>query len=306
MKIYLIISLALILLLSSCAEVQPTKTRTIEIETPESSVLNGSVEQEIQDEVPIEVEETEELICKECQYEEQGQCKDYACCKDSDCDDNNAETKDNCFFPSTKKANCVNAEKDECQTDKECDDKDVMTTDVCEGTPRKCSNKKVSLTAPATIGGVLNCGSKSAKGKDVLDCFTNAAFSCEPAKATLYQRDEDNQTGVQFTYDINITPQNNDCEFHHVIKKVHFYYTSEYQQELTDSGMTFNEISNEIKEKADVLINNYEGDTKDCVFETRDLHNMIRGWEYTIECRDNKCYDWSVDIKDGDFSEGSC
>ncbi len=50
------------------------------------------------------VQESEE--CGYCQYLENEKCMNYACCSDSDCDDNNPGTIDTCNNPETLKAEC--------------------------------------------------------------------------------------------------------------------------------------------------------------------------------------------------------
>lgn len=49
--------------------------------------------------------------CDYCQYLENGKCINYACCSDSDCDDNNPGTIDICNNPKTLKSECQHIQK---------------------------------------------------------------------------------------------------------------------------------------------------------------------------------------------------
>jgi len=88
------------------------------------------------------------------------------CIIDSDCDDNDASTKDTCIKTSKICANekiidCVTGdnycppncnyqndkdclEPDQCSADSDCDDANACTTDRCTGKPKKCSNERIS------------------------------------------------------------------------------------------------------------------------------------------------------------------
>ncbi|GAH22669.1 unnamed protein product [marine sediment metagenome] len=49
--------------------------------------------------------------CDYCQYLENGKCINYACCSDSDCDDNNPGTIDICNNSKTLKSECQHIQK---------------------------------------------------------------------------------------------------------------------------------------------------------------------------------------------------
>lgn len=50
---------------------------------------------------------TQQPVCTSCQYLENNTCQSYSCCSNSDCDDSNATTTDQCQSPSTKEAQCT-------------------------------------------------------------------------------------------------------------------------------------------------------------------------------------------------------
>jgi hypothetical protein len=103
----------------------------------ETCVNAGSVEsycREFQDGEGGEDEEEEPLVeCDYCQYFEYGECRDAACCEDSDCDDGEPSTNDACVSPWTKNAHCEYVEECEyeCCSDSDCDDGDSVTEDEC-------------------------------------------------------------------------------------------------------------------------------------------------------------------------------
>lgn len=54
----------------------------------------------------VQEREPEPIKCGECQYLENGECKNYECCENSDCDDNDPDTDDICLNPQTKDSKC--------------------------------------------------------------------------------------------------------------------------------------------------------------------------------------------------------
>ncbi len=49
--------------------------------------------------------------CNSCQYLENDECKNFACCSDTECNDNLPNSTDNCFNPKTLKAECIHVHK---------------------------------------------------------------------------------------------------------------------------------------------------------------------------------------------------
>ena len=73
------------------------------------------------------------IVCGYCEYIENRQCKDYECCSDFNCDDNNPETLDKCIDPRTKNSRC------EHEIVKKCDDGTIY--DQCSiNKPKYCDN----------------------------------------------------------------------------------------------------------------------------------------------------------------------
>jgi|SRR3989344_8924909 len=110
------------------------------------------------------------VSCNENQYKIGRECFDYACLKDSNCDDNNKDTLDLCVNASTKYASCVNnvmaiakenpppdaattnktnqaianMSLDVCISTADCNDFDYCTKDSCSGTPKNCAHLKIT------------------------------------------------------------------------------------------------------------------------------------------------------------------
>lgn len=97
-----------------------------------------------------------EIICGECQYKVDNECKNYVCCNDAQCDDKDNTTSDRCDNPKTLLAKCtytpilqkpnvtepVEEEPEEgeeettvtqqyCTNDDDCDDGKPETQDIC-------------------------------------------------------------------------------------------------------------------------------------------------------------------------------
>ncbi len=91
--------------------------------------------------------------CGECGYLDNGVCRNYVCCSDLDCNDDNENTGDTCLAPKTKNAVCqyIPGETEEpvetececgyltsegcfpyvCCSDSDCDDDNIDTFDTC-------------------------------------------------------------------------------------------------------------------------------------------------------------------------------
>lgn len=73
------------------------------------------------------------IVCGYCEYIENRQCRDYECCSDFNCDDNNPETLDKCIDPRTKNSRC------EHEIVKKCDD-DTIYGQCSTDKPKYCDN----------------------------------------------------------------------------------------------------------------------------------------------------------------------
>lgn len=73
------------------------------------------------------------IVCGYCEFIENRQCKDYECCSDFNCDDNNPETLDKCIDPRTKNSRC------EHEIVKKCDD-DTIYGQCSTNKPKYCDN----------------------------------------------------------------------------------------------------------------------------------------------------------------------
>ncbi|GAG35573.1 unnamed protein product, partial [marine sediment metagenome] len=147
------------------------------------------------------IHECIKLNCEDCQYIKNHKCLDYKCCEDSDCNDNDISTNDKCINPRTTSASCSNILTDKCYSNSDCDDEDVSTKDICSGTPKKCSNTKITqcidgddyCPSECTHNNdddceiqVIDCGSNVLSLETVgnmpnFDCFIEASENCYPA-----------------------------------------------------------------------------------------------------------------------------
>lgn len=103
-----------------------------------------------------------------CDYDNDNDCPEPdECLKDSDCNDDDISTKDICSGTPKKCSNkkitgCISGddycpsdcefdedkdcpEPDQCSSDTDCDDNNACTEDSCSGTPKQCSNARISL-----------------------------------------------------------------------------------------------------------------------------------------------------------------
>jgi hypothetical protein len=128
-----------------------------------------------------EEEPEQQLNCGDCQYadEDAGECIDYACCADIDCNDNNESTTDSCSAPKTLLSECkyedVLPELNDTQI-QEIIDNATTETPVNVYTPQNCtSNETCDDSNPATAD-TCDLNRKICTHKIIKECVDNDGF----------------------------------------------------------------------------------------------------------------------------------
>ncbi len=74
-------------------------------------------------------------------------CENYACCSNTDCDDNDSNTIDTCINPYFDNAYCKNElipQELECLSDVDCDDGLSCTANICNQETNTCSYEEIT------------------------------------------------------------------------------------------------------------------------------------------------------------------
>lgn len=122
--------------------------------TDTSDSLAGVDEQDNQ-----QKDTTQELVCGDCQYKEDGTCKDYVCCSDDDCSDDDTDTLDECLDPETKDSECTNTDlSSKISSNSSIDNDPDNLTNISEDENSSGSVVSDSLDFPDLDEGDINTG----------------------------------------------------------------------------------------------------------------------------------------------------
>ncbi len=195
-----------------------------------------------------------------CRY---NTCVAWECDENIDCNDNDASTKDICTD-----FKCSNTEITECVDNdlycpEGCDtDTDNDCTDKCGGQVTDC---ETSVLSQETIGNVPNH-----------DCFIDKAKDCCPAK--LVTETEINFFGM-FVYsktyrEINGL-ENESCVLYQRTDNTSYRYSEETRQQMLDSGMTEEQIDEQLAQQNQQAQEMIIGKDSTCRYPIDDLVNIL-------------------------------
>lgn len=221
------------------------------------------------------------VSCNQCQYEEDGVCKDYLCCINMDCDDNNISTKDECIGGFTKQAKCKYTLENLC----------ISGDNLC---PAGCNQNNDSDCESS----IIDCGKLiEYSNLELYDCLIEAAENCYLSK--LNNINTMNLFGLIITTETDMEirgMESNKCIYSQKTINQTINFSDEYMQQLIDEGKTQEEIDQQLQ-----ISNHYAklawGLEKVCKFDKTDLVILLNhqkeneyndtDWE-AGECTDNQ------------------
>ena len=159
---------------------------------------------------------TNELVGSCSDFCVEGDCQNFKCIDDGQCDDNDGTTKDVCMKPSTKDAVCFNIPYFiQCRTDLDCNDNNKSTEDFCVNPSTKESSCVLNIYNIRCIKD-LDCEDNNYLTSD--SCANPGLFisSCVHNIFNIRcSRDSDCSDGDAFTTDACISPGqiNSSCSF---------------------------------------------------------------------------------------------
>ncbi|MBW2990998.1 hypothetical protein KY348_04815 [Candidatus Woesearchaeota archaeon] len=227
------------------------------------------------------------LTCLECEHPENHICVGYTCCSDSDCNDNNPSTIDTCVNPKTVSSSCSNVLADECTSNSDCDDNDVSTEDVCSGTPKKCSNTRITECISGDDYCPSNCDYNDDDDCEIqeidcrkdFDCFIEASENCELAEVTHIASIDFLGVTTTSTTLMEIQGMDEDkCVYYQKTKSISVEFSEELKQQMRDGGATEEEI-NQAEQDANENAQQAVGERKTCKFDTSDLTALLEEWD---------------------------
>ncbi|MGD2252416.1 MAG: hypothetical protein PVF70_05805 [Anaerolineales bacterium] len=126
-------------------------------------------------------------------------------------------------------------------------------------------------TGPSADEGPTNCGTD-------IDCFIQAATDCQPSSVTYQQVVEifDIEIGAELLLQIQ-GADGPDCAIHLRVEDVEVTFSDELMQELRASGMTDQEIEDQVQQIVDEALAQGREDT--CRGSAADLVDLLTRWK---------------------------
>lgn len=215
---------------------------------------------------------TTETNCNQCQYKEGGICKNYVCCIDIDCDDNNQNTSDECLNGFTKQAECKYTIENYCiDNDSLCPEECNITNDSdCEPDILNCGNATMIMLEDLTFD--LDQGG--------YDCFITSSQNCD--SAILRINGGGVFLGVNSTtktrYELKGTDDSGKCIFYILNEYVSLFYTDGLIESLLNANYTQEEI-NEMEQEIQDGVEKSIGNEGTCFFNIDDLTATLSRWK---------------------------